>query len=68
MTLIVQEDVGHGRSHNYNTNSIILIGLKVNDMADSKMAVIAKTVEHPSNMRLKSPPRFLRPTPEQHEV
>jgi len=24
-----QEDVGHGRSHNYETNSIILIGLKV---------------------------------------
>lgn len=24
-----QEDIGHGRSHNYDTNSIILIGLKV---------------------------------------
>ena len=26
---ILQEDVRHGRSHNYDTNSIILIGLKV---------------------------------------
>ena len=24
-----QQDVGHGRSHNYDTNSIILVGLKV---------------------------------------
>ena len=24
-----QQDVGHGRSHNYETNSIILVGLKV---------------------------------------
>jgi len=35
-----QQDVGHGRSHNYETNSIILVGLKVPGTSMASFAFI----------------------------